>query len=297
MSWASRLVIVWMIYEGYVILAKWQYEGFEKRLLNQLNSIQVRVNWFDQLFQKIEYTSGIKKYIKSLNIYTYLYVLVLLFFFTGAITFHWTGLLVASLMMGLVAMMVPTIILQMMIQKRDELLSREMASFISTMARWSFINDDIYYCFEKSLEFIKEPISSFVQNFLLQVKFSGDMLYAYDMLLLQSQNEMFCNFIINLRQADYAKGDLNALLVRLEEEAYRIEGEHARRASETFFDRLIILMTILLVMMLAIVVLVFNEGMKAFYFGTLSGNYLLSLYAVLFVLGIYVASKISDFNY
>lgn len=266
-------------------------------MLTQLNSIDVHVTKLDKIHRHILFTSGIKKYFKHLNPYNFILIMVVGFLLGSMATYQFSQLIIPSILLGAIMSIIPLIVLDMMVQKQNESLSHDLVTYISLMSRWAAVNDDIFYCFEKANEQFSGVIYKYIKDFLIQVKYSGSINYAFDMLLIQSDNEMFRNFIINLRQAEICKGNLCELLERLEDEAYQIEGEYNRRHSETFFDRMVILITIVLVLVLAITVLSYNEPMRAFYLHSTMGQYLLSIYAVLFVLGIFVASRITTFNY
>lgn len=294
MKW---IMLIFIFHQIYLLLSHFKQDHYKKYLLESLHSQQISLSIVDRLFLKFEYTSGMKDIIPSITIYNFSFIALCLGCFTFFCIFNWIHLIDVAIIFGGLMIFLPWLLLDLMIQKRDISISKEMTHFISTMARWSFVQDDIYYCFDKSISSLHGPTKHFIQEFLLQIQYSGHVNEAYNWLLLQSNNVMYRNFIINIKQADQSKGNLHQLLIRLEEEAYLIEGEYSRRLSETFFDRLVIYATILLVIVLSIVVLWMSHDMQVFYLKTGFGNRLLSIFALLFVAGIVSASRMNDFNY
>ncbi|MBN2794850.1 MAG: hypothetical protein JXR88_05555 [Clostridia bacterium] len=291
------LLLCTIFYQLYRWLGSFEYDDYKRKILSRINSTDIEMNFFDRMFLKFEYTSGIHDRIPYMNLYNFMLISVLCFGLICFIFYQWMNLMDVALIFGTLGGFMPTLLLEFMTQNKDLKISKEMTHFISTMARWSFINDDIYYCFEKASWSVNDPVKTFIQRFLVQVQYSGHLDQAFDFLLVQSNNAMYQNFILNIKQADYSKGDLHQLLIKLEEEAYLLEGEQLRRASETFFDRLVIHFTMLLVILISILVLLLNDSMHNFYLNTILGNRMLSFFAVLFVAGFISTTRINEFNY
>lgn len=286
-----------IINELYCILSNFNYNKLEQKYINTLNSVQIKIVFWDKLHRKIKYISGWNKYFPKLNIYNFIFLSSILMTLAYTLFYSLTKMITASLLLGFVAFVVPHIVLNIWCDKRNTALSSEMVTFISLMSRWSIIKDDVYYCIEKSSEKIQEPLKGYMEKFLFQVKYSGLADQGFQILLLYSDNALYRNFVINMRQASYSKGDLCQLLERLEEEAYLIEGEHSRLISETYFDRIIIGATAGCALLICGFMLVRNPLMRSFYFHQTIGQILLTSYICLFLMALYVTGKITDFNY
>jgi hypothetical protein len=193
--------------------------------------------------------------------------------------------------------LLPYIFIDLKSQNQSNDLSLEVSKLISSLTRWAVVREDIYYCFSKAVDQIDGHLKNYVSEFLLQVKYSGHINLAFDMIIQNTKHEMLRNLMINLQQATYCKGDLIGLLERLEEESYLIYGEHERRKSETYFDKIAIYFSIVCVLIMSIVVLYLNVKMREFYLYTTVGNYMISFFSLLFFIGVYLASKITSFNY
>ncbi len=262
-----------------------------------LNTISYKKSFFEELELSIIFRSGIKTYFPNLNLKSFLLLVLLLTLVSFAALYSVIGLLVPSLILTFIILIMPFIVLNIMEQNRNNLISKELTRFISIISRWSIVKDDIYYCFEKSLDQISDPIKSNISDFLINVKYTGNISYAFDMLLLQSNNELYRNFVINIRQAEQSKGDLSLLLDNLEDEVYKIQAENDRRKSVTLKDRTLIYITMIAVLLIGICIIKFNANIREFYLDTVFGKYLLTSYSILFFFGVYVTSKITTFDY
>jgi len=289
----KNVFFLWILIMIYNFLSGFSYSSYD----SSVNSIGFKSLYLHKLHKKIIYTTHGRPFIESLNIYNFIYVSCLLFIFGWLMSYLYTNLLLPSFVLGFILSMIPSLIIDFISQHSNNQLSLEVAKFISVLTRWSVIKEDIYFCFEKSIDQIEPPLKLFISDFLMHVKYSGHIGYAFDIIIDQTHNEMLRNLMINLQQTTYSKGDLVELLERLEEESYQIFGEHERRKTETYFDKIAIYFSIICVLLMTMTVLVTNRQMQEFYLYTPIGQYLLSFFSILFFLGIYVSSRITSFNY
>lgn len=274
-------------------------DGFTEKYLREESLIENNQNRsaIKNLEILILFRSGIKDLIPQITLlYFFIFEIII-----GVISFvlinQLIRLVIPTIVLSLIIVIIPFVVLDFMKESRSKIVSRELLRFISVTSRWSLVKDDVFYCFEKALDQVSYPFCGYIEDFLINIKYTGNITYAFDVLLLQSDNEMYRNFIINMRQAEQSKGNLSILLDKLEEEVYKIESENSRRKSSTRKDRVIIYFTMIGVLFICIVSIVSNSRIRDFYIGTDVGKYLLTLYSVLFIAGIYVTSKITSFDY
>lgn len=289
----KHIFFLWILVVIYNLLASYSYNPYDL----SVNSIGFKSLYLYRLHKKITYTTHGKPFAEKLNVYNFLYISCMLFIFGWIISFSYTELILPSFVLGFILSMIPSLIIDSISQYSNNQLSLEVAKFISVLTRWSVIKEDIYYCFEKSIDQIELPLKLYISDFMMYVKYSGHIGYAFDIIIDQTHNEMLRNLMINLQQITYSKGDLVELLERLEEESYQIFGEHERRKTETHFDKIAIYFSITCVLIITVMVLLINIKMQEFYLHTTVGQYLLSFFSILFFLGIYVSTKITSFNY
>lgn len=270
-------------------LSSKEYEHFYM----EVNSIKIRSMLMNKLHKRLTTT----KVLGPFNVYCLLFLIVMIFGYVTLVSYTLTELYIPSMSAGLLFAVIPLLCLDIKSQAYHNDLSLEVTKFISCLTRWAIVKDDVYFCFSKSIEQIDGPLKVYVKEFLMQIKYSGHINFAFDHIIRFTQHEMLRNLMINLQQTAYCKGDLVGILERLEEESYLIYGEHERRKTETYFDKLAIYFSIVCVLVITIVVLTINIRMREFYLETTAGNYILSLFSMLFILGVYLASKIRTFNY
>lgn len=282
------LMAIMLLYIVYDYLSSLDYNY----LSIDINSINIRYYWLQKLSKKIKHAHQ-----TTLTVYSLLYISLLLCLFSGALLYGLTLLLVPSLVVGLLFGCIPYLYIDLKAQLINKTLSLDVSQFISILARWAVVKEDIYYCFEKSLDQIDGPLKLYVEDFILQVRYSGHIGYAFDIVIQSTHHEMLRTLMINLQQTTYSKGDLQELLERLEEESYQILGEHERRKTETYFDIVAIYFSIACVLLMTVVIFIINVQMRNFYLYTALGQYMMSVFSILFFIGVYIASKITTFNY
>lgn len=282
-----KILIALAIMVVYEEMKNWSYAS----LNIDVNSIQIKNRLFFKLHQKLRMLET------DLSVYNVIFLSIILFFMTYLYVYKVCHLIVPSLIAGMMAAFIPLVYIDYQVQKLNSLLSLEVSKLVSILSRWVIVKEDIFFCFEKSRPQLNGLILKYVDDFIMHVKYSGHIDYAFDIIIDNTHHEMFRNLMINLQQTSRSKGDLLGLLQRLEEECYLIFGEHEKRRVATHFDRLAIYFSITCVLVMTVVILYINPALKNFYLMTILGNYLLSLFSVLFFLGVYAASKISAFNY
>lgn len=287
------LIVIGLMYCFYQLLEFVQFSPYDI----SVNSISFKSKQLYSLNKKIAYV--LKSYSSQFkfNVYQFIYISVLLLLYGCIVSFTFTKLILPSLIFGSLLALIPNLLIDCTAQYYNNQLSLDVSKFVSILTRWAVIKEDIYYCFEKSLTQIEHPLHGYISDFMMHVKYSGHIGYAFDVIIDQTYNEMLRNVMINLQQTTYSKGDLLELLERLEEEAYQIYGEHERRKTDTYFDKLAIYFSMVSVLFMSIMVLMINSQMQQFYLKTTTGNWLLSGFSILFFLGVYLSSKITSFNY
>jgi len=281
----------------YRYLGDLEYTREGRGFHSAINSFDWSQTYLDRLYLQVTYVSGFNQQWPSMNIYNFYYLSGLSMVLHFYVFLRITSLIPASFVVACLGLFLPKLVLDVWCERKNRTLASKTVTWISLMSRWSIVHEDVYYCLEKSSDGVAEPLKTYLEAFNRQVKYTGLLDEGFQELLLYSNNALYRNFVINLRQAARSKGDLCMLLERLEEEAYLIEGEHARLRSNTYFDRLIIACTAVLTLILGLGLLAHNPLMRFFYFHSRLGQVLFTLYLILFLQALYVASRITTFNY
>ncbi len=278
------LLIVFQVYD-YLRTLKYEY------INSNINSIEFK-NYFISLVRKIDIASD--RIIN--NIYVFLYFSVIFFIFVFYIVYRKFLIIVPSILVSCIFLLLPYIYINIRYEKKNDLLTLETTKFISKLSQYATIKQDIYYCFEKSVDGTNGYLKKIIEEFLLSVKYEGYMDDKFDILILKSENEMLRNLMINLKQAAYSRGDLVELISRLEEESYKLYSERERRRVNIHFSMMGIYFSMITVLLVSYLFYI-KKTIRVFYFDTLLGNYLISIFIILFLFGILLTIGIRKFNY
>lgn len=255
--------------------------------------------WYEQGFYKRLDLRLMYMNLKKIELKSHMIVFfsLLVFISSFIILFYLLHTVIVSLLISILMASLPYLVTNLMMEDTQVKIGQEVTKLISAMARWSLIKDDIFYCFEKSLHYVDPPLKNFIESFLIKVEYSGQVDSAFEELINRSKNESYLNLMLNIRQIELSKGDLPYLLSRLEEEAYKIRGEQMRRTSDTAIDRTIIYLASLLTIVIASLLLIFNDRFQHFYLKTALGRYLIVLFIALYFIGFIFSRRINTFNY
>lgn len=249
--------------------------------------MRYQYEWMNKLNTRYIEKTNLKRYIPFIDL-TWLLVLetvipVTIFVFT----FIKTGSVLSALPLSMFAAVIPLLLLDFLAGYNVEKTQNDLASFISVLARWCSVKNDIFYAFEKSLESgLNEPLNTFVRDLTVQIKCGINPSDALDHFSNRLGDSEFKDAILNIKQNVKFRGDGNALLANMESRLYRMQEERNKRKISTLGDRTMILCTIIAVLGLAIYFLKSNEKIASFYFQETSGKILLFALCLLFILGI-----------
>ncbi len=281
------LIFLLILFEIYLYLKTLKYEYIN----SPINSMVFKHPFF-RLIRKIDIASD--QVIP--NIYVFFYLSVIVFIFTFYMVYCEFLILLPSILIGLLGSMLPYIYISVKYEKTNDLLTLEVTKFISKLSQYATIKQDIYYCFEKSVDGTNGYLKNMIEDFLVSVKYEGYMDDKFDRIILKTENELLRNLMINLKQAAYSRGDLVQLISRLEEESYKLYSERERRKFDTHFSMIAIYFSMFVILLITYI-FYSKESIRVFYFETVLGNYLISFFIILFLFGIVLTIGIRKFNY
>jgi membrane protein YdbS with pleckstrin-like domain len=197
-----------------------------------------------------------------------------------------------------VGLLCPLVILDTLRQYNDQRTRGEMIHLLSLLGQWYIITEDVIKSFEKASEHqLAEPLSTYIDDFVVQVHSGFEVSQALDLLNRKVESNFFNLFIVNIDQAIKNRGDVGIMLKNLEDEAYQLQEEFNRRKMSMVNDKIIIYCTMLLVLMIGYHFLVLNEITEAFYFHTDLGRGLVVVFCILYLVGFFIAMGLSKLEY
>ncbi|BEP30429.1 hypothetical protein [Helicovermis profundi] len=262
------------------------------------NSFRIKKSFLDDINRKYLIKSGITLLFPSLSIYSFIGIIVIIFFITLFFSSITMSISIPSISMSLIISLFPIIGLDMF-RKYNSTKSRKLlVNFIGTMNRWCQVKEDVFFCFEKTLHTgIGNPIDRYISDFLVQVNTGVDAVEALEIFQSKIDNEIFRVFIINIKEAVKSRGNLLKLFSGLEEEAYKLEEEFNRRKISLFKDKLLIYVIMVSVIAIYYYLINNNISVRNFYLNTNTGRILLAVYSIIFFLGFLLSLELNKYNY
>lgn len=263
-----------------------------------VNSFKVTSNKLSKLEQDLVLRSGIYRWIRWIRIEHIILMSSGLMITVTAYSLYKIGFKPYAFVPGTILFIMPFISLDLLRKYNAQKSRKLLVTFISSIHRWSNIKEDIVYCFEKTLNMgIGDPIDSYLREFIVQVNSGLSTIKALEIFQDKVDNEFFRTFIINIKHSVKCKGNLSHLLSNLEEEAYKIEEEFDRRKISMFKDKLVVYFIMILTLMVFVFQLKTNRVVSRFYFTTGAGGILLTIYSVLFFIGILMSFDLNKADY
>jgi pilus assembly protein TadC len=286
----------------------------ERRLQREVRkytrTINIKLSWFEKMEIYFIDKSNIRQFIPFMNIYVligiYLISFIVLFRPVYKVLFFIPSAAVVS---GIIAL-IPFVVLDIMGRWNSENIRKKLSDFISSLNGWCDIKEDIIYAFSKTAGFdeitrryltkdatVQEPLRSYIRDMCIQIEKGIDPMEALDILQLRVDNEQFKDFIINIKQNIKSRGNTKILLSNLELQFDKMEKEYTRRNISTLKDRIPVYIMMFVVLIVAYVFIKLDIKVENYYLGSLGGKILLTLFSVMYAVGVYLTFRITKFDY
>ncbi len=159
---------------------------------------------------------------------------------------------------------------------------------LSTMARWSMVENNVIFVFRKTLESgISEPYHTIFENFVTRVNRGMDAVEAIEMEISRVKSPFMKNILININSVISNNGDLQKLLSKFEYEAFKIEEALWDNNIKSYKDR--ILMLVLMAMVVGTLMRMFVIDMTS--------NWITAAAAISILIALIVTWSIGRFKY
>jgi Flp pilus assembly protein TadB len=258
----------------------------------------VGMTLFDKLQLKYIDRSGVARYVPFLNGSTLSVLCMVVMALAFRPVFRIVNYLPSAIVISALFSTIPVFLLDIMARYNSAKIRRSLAEFVSVLNRWCAVKDDIFYAFEKSLESgLKDPLATHIRDMVIQVRRGIKPEDALDILRMKVNNPQFGDFIINIKQNVKHRGDTKKLLSNMEEQFYRMEEEYNRRKISTLRDRVIIYILMFAVLFICYGFIRINPDVETFYFETVGGRLLLTMFCVLYGIGFYISLGISSYEH
>jgi len=240
----------------------------------------------------------IKKYIPWLTVKSFLAVLAMNTGISFLMAYYKSHSVALGISLACIASLAPLVVLETLRQYNIQRTREDMVHLLSLLGQWYVVTEDIMKCFEKISEHqLSEPLSTYVNDFVIQVHRGLEVSQALEILNRKVESEFFSTFIVNIDQAMHNRGDVGIMLRNLEDEAYKLQEEFNRRRISTAHDKVVIFATMLSVLIIGYQFLILNEVTEYFYFHTFLGRTLVVCFSFLYLVGFIIAVGLSKLEY
>jgi len=277
--------------EGITVIEKL----YKKRHADIKTGLGIFKNYQARLIEK----SNIRRFIPFFSPQLLLCIKAFIALVIAGPVYNMTMFLPSTVIICFLFSLLPDILLDLVARYNSVVIRRSLAEYVAVLNRWCQVREDIFYAFEKSLQSgaVSEPLKTFIRDMLIQVKNGIAPEFALSLLQNKVDNPQFNDFIVNIRYCVINRGDIRRLLSNLEDQFYKIEEEYNRRKISTYRDRIVIYIVMFAIIVIAYFFLKLNPEIEQFYFQTLNGRMLLTVFCILYAAGFYVTCGITKYRY
>ncbi len=242
--------------------------------------------------------AAIKKYIPWLTVKRILLILAMNSGILFLMAYYKSRSVALGISLACIASMAPLVVFEILRQYNFQHTRENIVHLLSLLGQWYVVTEDMMKCFEKVSEHqLSEPLSTYINDFVVQVHCGLEISQALDILNRKVESEFFSTFIVNIDQAMHNRGDVGIMLRNLEDEAYKLQEEFNRRKISTAHDKVVIFATMLSVLVIGYQFLILNEVTEYFYFHTFWGRTLVVCFSILYLAGFIIAVGLSKLEY
>ncbi|WP_175438364.1 hypothetical protein [Fusibacter sp. 3D3] len=195
-------------------------------------------------------------------------------------------------------MAAPYFILEFSLSKVEHEIDGDILGFLQSINAALYQTEDLI----KALKYAEKMTQNrYLKNLL--ITFNGsiqsglDERLAFQYFYRFSGHDYLKYIVLNLEQVYFRRGNLIKLISGLEQEYTAIQVEINKRKIELKQDRMLTLISMLIVLLTAYKIVNSNDYIMAYYLTTAMGRTLLGLMSIAYVLGILIVIKATQVKY
>lgn len=268
-----------------------------RKYLNKGSAIQFEINTLDRWTLRFIERSYVKRVLPFMNIYILLTTVAILFILAYTFVVQLIPNFIAVLIVSGIVASLPMLILEMLGKVMSDRARQDLYTYVATMHGFARTRSDINFIFSKTAETMTGPLSVHTKVMVAQIKANLDPEIAMELLKMKISNNHFDVFMLNIMEAYKNQGDLVSLLAKLETEFFRLEEAYNSRKMKTLFDRNLLMGFMLMSLTVTMGMVTTNERARFLFFETIEGQYIFSISAICFAIGMFWQFKITDFKH
>lgn len=194
------------------------------------------VKYLDRLIVK----SNLRKYVHWLNT-DILLLLSTIFGILGFwISYVYLNNILTSIAIFVALFSILTFIIQWVISYNNSKIEKSFLYFLNILCNFAQLKDDLYFSFEKSIQYMNQPLKSYCKTFVEEVKRGLPLEEALENFKEKIDNERFKLFIKNAQLCAKHGGSFLRLASNTLELVKQLQIEKSRRKNETALGRTLI---------------------------------------------------------
>ncbi len=281
--WISGLIF------GFFRQQKWQFEFLQE---DTYHSYKLKSSAFMMHINMC--VNSLPKKVQSLYFeYSLLYIILSTF----AIYWIQLPILFKGIAMAL-NIALPYIMLEFSLSKVEYEIDGDILGFLQSISASLHQTEDLIKALKYAEKMIQNRyIKNLLTTFNTSIQSGLDEKLAFQYLYKFSSHDYLKYIVLNLEQVYFRRGNLIKLISGLEQEYTAIQVEINKRKIELKQDRVLTLLSLLIVLLTAYKVVNSNDYIMNYYLTTNIGKTLLGLMSIAYVLGIILVVKATQIKY
>ena len=184
--------------------------------------------------------SNIRKYVLWINSRIVMALSVVLGITAFIVSYKFLGNSITSLVFLIAFGFIPSYILNVMVGYNSSKVERSFLYFLSVLSNFAQLRDDVFYAFEKSVDYVDEPLNGYSRTVVEEVKRGLPIEDALENFKEKIDSKKFKMFLRNAQLCVKFGGSFLKLSTNNLELVKQLQIEKARRKNETSLGRVLI---------------------------------------------------------
>lgn len=219
----------------YTALPKIKAEKADKTVSLSKNKSRIA-----QRIESLILKSNIKRYIPWINSQIIMIFSGVLGITAFVVTYNFLKNSITSLVFLIAFGLIPSYILDVIAGYNGSKVERSFLYFLNILSNFAQIKDDVFFAFEKSIDYVNEPLNSYCRTFVEEVKRGLPIEDALENFKQKLDNKKFKVFLRNAQLCVKFGGSFLKLAANNLESVKQLQIEKARRKNETSLGRALI---------------------------------------------------------
>lgn len=276
-------------------------EKYEKRLIKlkyrQYYAPKARKKGIVESYDILIGKSNLRKYIPFLSgeIMIIASVIVAIFAFIWSMSYLHN--IFSSLVISGFAVLVIKLILKIIANYNASKTDDQLLSYIDILENFCSVEDNIVFAIERAIPFTKEPLQSFSEAFIYEVKHGIPLITALENFKSKIENKKFKNLLKNIQLCAKNSGSYIKTLRKSKKIIQKYTEERGRRKKDVRDARKSILSMIFISLVIIYGLIGINPNLPDMLKSDLTGQLIVTFNIFIYLFGVYKSITLEKFEY